>query len=61
MKKGYNIIAVIICRLIKRRILKLIIDISKGIDAEATTKLVYLNIRRLGVGIINTFTSDQGL
>jgi Integrase zinc binding domain len=59
-KKGFNVIAVIVCRLTKRRILK---PMAKGEDstsAEETAKLVYLSMRRQGVGMINTFVSDRG-
>lgn len=58
--RGYNAIATIVCRLIKRRILKLIIALDKGTDAIATVKLVYLSIRYQGVGLIDSFISDQG-
>jgi hypothetical protein len=59
-KRGNNTIAVMVCRLLKRRILEPMSDIDKGIDAEATAKLVYLSIRRQGVGIIDSFVSDRG-
>jgi hypothetical protein len=55
---GYNTIAAIIYRLIKRRILKLIVASDKGTDTIATIKLVYLSIRRQGVSLINSFISD---
>jgi hypothetical protein len=48
------------CRLLKRRILKLITDIGKGTDVETTAKLVYLSIRQQGVGIIDSFVLDRG-
>jgi hypothetical protein len=37
------------------------LDAGKGIDVETTAKLVYLSIRRQGVGIIDLFVLDQGL
>jgi hypothetical protein len=42
--RGYNTIAIIVYRLIKRRILELIVALDKGIDTIATVKLVYLSI-----------------
>jgi hypothetical protein len=44
--QGNNAIAAIVCRLSKRRILEPMIASEKGIDAIATAKLVYLNMRR---------------
>jgi hypothetical protein len=57
--KGFNVITVIVCRLTKRHILILITKEENGTSAEETAKLVYLNIRRQGVRIINTFVSDK--
>jgi hypothetical protein len=59
-KRGNNTIAVIVCRLSKRRILEPMSDVGKGTDAEATAKLVYLSMRRQGVGMIDSFVSDRG-
>ena len=59
-KQGMNAIAVIVCRLTKRRILEAMADTSKGTSAEATAKLVYRSMRRQGVGIIDSFVSDRG-
>jgi hypothetical protein len=58
--RGYNTIAAIVYRLTKRRILEPIIASDKGTDAMAIAKLVYLSIRRQGVGLINSFVSDRG-
>jgi hypothetical protein len=33
---------------------------DKGTDAMATAKLVYLSMRRQGVGLIDSFVSDRG-
>jgi hypothetical protein len=49
-----------VCRLLKRRVLKAMSDVGKGTDAETIAKLVYLSIRRQGVGIIDSFVSDRG-
>jgi hypothetical protein len=59
-KQGNNTIAVIVCRLSKRRILEPMSDVGKGTDAEATAKLVYLSMRRQGVGMIDSFVLDRG-
>ena len=59
-KAGYNAITAIVCRLTKRRILEPMIATEKGTDAEATAKMVYLSMRRQGVGMIDTFVSDRG-
>jgi hypothetical protein len=59
-KRGNNTIAVIVCRLSKRRVLKAMSDVGKGTDAETTAKLVYLSMRRQGVGMIDSFVSDRG-
>jgi hypothetical protein len=59
-KKEFNCIAIIVCRLTKRRILEPITEGDEGTSAEETAKLVYLSIRRQGVGIIDTFVSDRG-
>ena len=59
-KARYNAIIAIICRLTKRRILESIVAIEKGTDAKAIAKIVYLSIRRQGVGIINTFILNKG-
>jgi Chromo (CHRromatin Organisation MOdifier) domain len=58
--RGNNAIAAIVCRLSKRRILEPMIASEKGTDAIATAKLVYLNMRRQGVGMIDSFVSDRG-
>jgi hypothetical protein len=58
--KGFNAIAVIICRLTKRRILVPITKGEDGTSTEETAKLVYLSIRRQGVKMIDTFVSDKG-
>jgi hypothetical protein len=58
--RGYNAIAAIVCRLTKRRILEPMIAADKGTDAMATAKLVYLSMRRQGVGLIDSFVSDRG-
>jgi hypothetical protein len=58
--RGYNAIAAIVCRLTKRRILELMIAADKGTDAITTAKLVYLSMRRQGVGLIDSFVSDRG-
>jgi hypothetical protein len=57
--KGFNAIAVIVWRLIKRCILVLMTEGEDGTSAEETAKLVYLSIRRQGVGMIDTFVSDK--
>jgi len=59
-KKGYNCMAVIVCRLTKRQILEPMVEGDKGTSAEETAKLVYLNMRRQGVGMIDSFVSDRG-
>ena len=58
--RGYNAIAAIVCRLTKRRILEPMIAADKGTDAITTAKLVYLSMRRQGVGLIDSFVSDRG-
>ena len=58
--QGYNAIATIVCRLIKRRILEPMKALDKGTDAIAIAKLVYLSMRRQGVGMIESFVSDRG-
>jgi hypothetical protein len=60
-KKGFNCMAVIVCRLTKRRILEPMTEGDEGTSAEETAKLVYLSIRRQRVSIIDTFVSDKGL
>jgi hypothetical protein len=57
--KGYDSIAVIVCRLTKRRLFFPINE--KGFDAATCARLVYLQMRRLGVGIIASFVSDRGV
>ena len=57
---GFDTIVVIVCRLTKRRILHPMTRGNNGTDAEETAKLVYLQIRRQGVGMIDTFVSDRG-
>ena len=57
-RRGYDSIAVIVCRLTKRRLFFPVTE--AGLSAEATAKLVYLQMRRLGVGIISSFLSDRG-
>jgi len=59
-KKGNNCIVVMVCRLLKRRILEAMVEGEGGTSAEETAKLVYLTMRRQGVGIIDTFVSDRG-
>jgi hypothetical protein len=59
-RSGNNTIAVLVCRLTKRRILEPLIGNDDGTSAKATAKLVYLTMRRLGVGLIETFVSDRG-
>jgi hypothetical protein len=59
-KHRNNAIAVIVCRLTKRRILEAIADTDKGTSAEATAKLVYCSMRRQGVGMIDSFILDRG-
>ena len=45
-QRGFNCIAVIVCRLTKRRILEPITEGDKGTSTEQTAKLVYLAMRR---------------
>jgi hypothetical protein len=59
-KKGFNVIAVIVCRLTKRHILEPMTKGEDGTSAEETAKLVYLSMRRQGVGMIDTFVSNRG-
>ena len=58
--QGYNAIAAIVCRLTKRRILEPMKASDKGTDAIAIAKLVYLSMWCQGVGMIESFVSDQG-
>ena len=59
-KKKNNAIIAIVYRLSKRRILKPVQASELGTSAEAIAKLVYLSIRRQGIGIIDSFVSDRG-
>lgn len=58
-KQKNDSIGVIVCRLTKRRIFVPLQE--KGLSAEKVAKLVYLQMRRLGVGIITSFLSDRGV
>jgi hypothetical protein len=58
--RGFNAIAVMVCRLTKRRILEPVVASENGTDALATAKLVYLTMRRQGIGLIDSFVSDRG-
>jgi hypothetical protein len=57
-RSGFDTIVVIVCRLSKRRLF--FPTTESGLTAEATAKLVYLQMRRLGVGLISSQLSDRG-
>ena len=59
-KKGFNVIAIIVYQLTKRHILKPMTKGEDGTSAKEIVKLVYLSMRRQGVGMIDTFVSDRG-
>lgn len=59
LKSQYDAIAVIVCRLTKRRLFFSIQE--KGFDAPTCAMLVYQQMRRQGAGVISSFVSDRGV